>query len=147
MTPYFLPRASLLGALQGAALRGLDVQVLLPEHSDQPWMDWATRHLLWQLLQHHVRVFMRPRPFAHTKLILVDDYYLQFGTANLDSRSMRLNFELMVEAYDPALQAELSRHFAEARQGCRRLALADVDSRPLAAQLRDGLFWLFSPFL
>jgi cardiolipin synthase A/B len=147
MTPYFLPRSSLLGALQGAALRGLDVQVLLPERSDQPWMDWATRHLLWQLLQHHVRVFYRPPPFAHTKLILMDDYYLQFGTANLDSRSMRLNFELMVEAYDPALQAVLSRHFMDARAACRPVALADVDSRPLAAQLRDGFFWLFSPFL
>jgi cardiolipin synthase len=147
MTPYFLPRASLLDALQGAALRGLDVQVLLPERSDQPWIDWATRHLLWQLLQYHVRVFYRPPPFAHTKLILVDDYYLQFGTANLDSRSMRLNFELMVEAYDPVLQAALSRHFDDARPTCRPVALAEVDSRPLAAQLRDGFFWLFSPFL
>jgi cardiolipin synthase A/B len=94
-----------------------------------------------------VRVFYRPPPFAHTKLILMDDYYLQFGTANLDSRSMRLNFELMVEAYDPALQAVLSRHFMDARAACRPVALADVDSRPLAAQLRDGFFWLFSPFL
>jgi cardiolipin synthase len=147
MTPYLLPRPSILGALQAAALRGLDVRILLPSRSDQPWLDWATRHLLWQLLQHRVRTFLRPPPFAHTKLILLDDYYLQFGTANLDSRSMRLNFELMVEAYDAPLVADLARHFEAACAGSREVLLDEVETRPLLTQLRDGFFWLFSPFL
>ncbi len=147
MTPYLLPRPSMLASLQAAALRGLDVTILIPEHSDQPWIDWATEHLLWQLLQHHVTVKRRPAPFAHSKLILVDDYYLQFGTANLDTRSMRLNFELMVEVYDRPLVAELSRHFESASAESRLVTLEEVNSRSLGVRLRDGAFWMFSPFL
>ena len=147
MTPYLLPRPSMLAALQAAALRGLDVRILLPSRSNQPWMDWAMRHLLWQLLQYHVHVLLRPPPFAHSKLILVDDYYLQFGTANLDSRSMRLNFELMVEAYDMKLVTDLARHFEAVCADSLPASLQDVDGRSLGTKLRDGLFWLFSPFL
>lgn len=147
MTPYFLPSPGLLGSLQSAALRGVDVRILIPEHSDQPWMDWATRHMLWQLLQHHVSVYYRPDPFAHSKLILMDDYYLQFGTANIDSRSLRLNFELMVETYDVSLARQMSQHFSDAWAQGRPAELADLDARPLSTRLRDGFVWLFSPFL
>jgi cardiolipin synthase A/B len=147
MTPYLLPGPGLLGSLQSAALRGVEVRILIPEHSDQPWMDWATQHMLWQLLQHHVSVYYRPGPFAHSKLILVDDYYLQFGTANLDSRSLRLNFELMVETYDVSLSRQLSQHFSEACAQARLALLSDLDARPLPTRLRDGFVWLFSPFL
>jgi cardiolipin synthase len=147
MTPYFLPPVSLTSALQSAALRGVDVSIVVPSRSDQPWMDWATRHTLAHLLQRQVRVFLRPPPFAHTKLLIMDDWYVQFGSANLDSRSLRLNFELMVESYGKPLAQELATHFAGVRATSRRLRLEDLAQRKLPARLRDALCWLFSPYL
>lgn len=147
MTPYLVPPPALLSALQSAALRGVDVCVLLPRRSDQVWMDGATRHLLWQLLQHQVRVHWRPPPFAHTKLLIVDDYYVHFGSANMDTRSLRLNFEAVVEVYDRALAATLVRHFETERAKSRAVSLEQLKRRSLAARLRDAFFWLFTPYL
>ncbi|MBV8062789.1 MAG: PLDc N-terminal domain-containing protein [Nevskia sp.] len=147
MTPYFLPPAPLASALQSAALRGVEVSIIIPERSDQPWMKWAAQHSLHHLLQRQVKVYLRPPPFAHTKLIVVDDWYAQFGSANLDTRSLRLNFELMVESYGRPLATGLARHFATVRDGSRPLTVEQLERRRFPARLRDALCWLFSPYL
>jgi cardiolipin synthase A/B len=147
MTPYFIPPRELLGALQTAALRGVDVSILLPEHNNLFFMHRATRHLLWELLQRDVRVYLQPGPFVHSKLLLVDDDYAQMGSANLDPRSLRLNFELNVEIIDADFAAELSEHYAAARSQAREITLEDVDRRSVGTRLVDGMAWLFSPYL
>jgi cardiolipin synthase len=129
MTPYFLPPAPLTSALQSAALRGVDVSIVIPARSDQPWMKWATQHFLRHLLQRQVKVYLRPPPFAHTKLILVDDWYVQFGSANLDTRSLRLNFELMVESYGRPLAQQLAQHFAAVRAASRAVTVEELARR------------------
>ena len=147
MTPYFLPPSPLMSALQSAALRGIDVSIIIPQRSDQRWMDWATRHILRHLLRRQVKVFLRPAPFAHTKLLIVDDWYVQFGSANLDTRSLRLNFELMVENYGEPLATKMAAHFSEVRRASRAVEPKDLDSRRFPARFRDALCWLFSPYL
>jgi cardiolipin synthase A/B len=147
MTPYFLPPAELVGALQSAALRGVRVDIILPQRSNLPWVDWACRHSLAWLLGREVRVWLRPAPFAHSKMFLVDDYYAQIGSANLDPRSLRLNFELMLEVFDTALVRRLGAEFDEVRAACRALGVKELASRGLPARLRDAFFWLFSPYL
>ncbi len=147
MTPYFIPPRELLGALQAAALRGVDVAVVLPARNNLFFVHRAARHALWELLQRGVRVYYQGGPFVHSKLLLVDEDYAQIGSANVDPRSLRLNFELAVEVYDRALVAELDRHFASARAGAEEVHLADVDARRLHTRLLDGAAWLFSPYL
>lgn len=147
MTPYLVPPPALLSALQAAALRGVDVCVLLPRRSDQAWMDGATRHLLWQLLQNQVRVHWRPPPFAHAKLLIVDDYYVHFGSANMDTRSLRLNFEAVVEVYGRELTGILAQHFKTEMAKSTAVSLGQLNRRPLPARLRDAFYWLFTPYL
>ncbi|MBX3705799.1 MAG: PLDc N-terminal domain-containing protein [Pseudomonadales bacterium] len=147
MTPYFLPPRELLGALQAAALRGVDVAVLLPGQNNLPYVHRATRHGLWEYLKRGVRVYYQPPPFVHSKLLLIDDDYAQIGSANLDERSLRLNFELVVEVYDRALVSELGAHIEAVRATSREVTLAEVDGRPLLRRLADGIAWLFSPYL
>lgn len=147
MTPYFLPPAPLASALQAAALRGVDVSIIIPAHNDQPWMQWAAQHSLRHLLQRQVKVYLRPGPFAHTKLILMDDWYVQFGSANLDTRSLRLNFELMVESYGRPLARQLAQHFSEVRAASHPVTEEELARRRFPARLRDALCWLFSPYL
>ena len=147
MTHYFLPARELLGALQAAALRGVDVSILLPGKNNLPFVHWATRNMLWELLQHGVAVRYQPPPFVHSKFLLVDDRYVQVGSANLDPRSLRLNFELNVEIFDADLSATLDAHFHAAWQRSRDITLAEISQRRLAARTRDALCWLFSPYL
>lgn len=147
MTPYFLPPRELIGALQAAAIRGIEVIVVLPERSNLPYVDWATRNMLWELLLRDVRVYLQPAPFNHGKLFVVDRCYSLIGSTNWDARSLRLNFELQVEIYDETLADELADHIDRRAASGRELSLAEVDGRGIPARLRDSICWLFSPYL
>ncbi|MGI9334921.1 MAG: phospholipase D-like domain-containing protein, partial [Gammaproteobacteria bacterium] len=147
LTPYFLPSREMVAALQTAALRGVLVNVVLPQRSNLRYVDWATRKVLPELIHRGVRVYLQPPPFAHTKLFLVDGVYSLIGSANMDPRSLRLNFELMVEVFCPGLGAELTRY---ARDICARSTIvtaAELDTRPVVTKARDSVAWLFSPYL
>jgi cardiolipin synthase len=147
MTPYFIPSRSQLAALGTAALRGVDVQLLLPEENNLPFVGWASRGYLTELLEFGIEVRYQPPPFVHTKLFLVDDIWSLIGSANLDPRSLRLNFELNLEVYDPATAARLAAHFDESFARSRPVTAAELAALPLAARLRDAGAKLFSPYL
>jgi cardiolipin synthase len=147
MTPYFLPPRGVLSALQTAALRGLAVDVVLPRRSNLPYVDWATRNMLWELLKWGGRVFWQPPPFSHTKLFVVDGTYAQIGSANIDARSLRLNFELNLEIFDSAVGGRIERFIDEAIDESSPVSIAQLDGRPLPVKLRDAAAWLFSPYL
>ena len=147
MTPYFLPPRELIAPLEAAALQGIDLAIILPEQNNLPYVHRATRHMLWELLERGAHVYYQPPPFVHSKFLLIDDDYAQIGSANLDTRSLRLNFELNVEVYDRGLVGSLGEHFAEVRHASKPVTLTEVDARPLATKLVDGAAWLFSPYL
>jgi cardiolipin synthase len=123
------------------------VDIILPAHNNLPFMHWATRNMLWELVKWGVNVRYRQGPFAHTKLFLVDEHYAQVGSANLDPRSLRLNFELMVEVSAAAFAAELTGDVRAMLAESRPVTLAELDGRPVPARLRDAFFWLFTPYL
>lgn len=147
MTPYFLPPTAMRAELQAAALRGVRVDVILPARNNLPFVQWASRHMLAELLRYGVRIYEQPAPFNHSKMFAVDSVYAQIGSANLDARSLRLNFELAVEIYEPAFAQTLAAHFTAVRARSREITLEEIQNRPLAARLRDALCWLFSPYL
>lgn len=147
MTPYFLPSRELTAALQNAALRGVDVSVLLPGRNNLPFVHWATAKMLWQLLQKGARVYYQPPPFVHSKLFIIDDHYAQIGSANIDPRSLRLNFELAVEVYGEAVNSVLAPHFKQCLNAARPVTFEEVEARSIPVRIRDGLSWLFSPYL
>lgn len=145
MTPYFLPDESLLSALAMAAMRGVAVDIVVPQTSDHPWIDWATRANIGPLLSNDVRIWRCPPPFRHSKLMVVDDEWCLIGSSNWDIRSFRLNFELCVEIYERDLAAALNGVMLQ----CRGPALteADLDRRPLPVCLRDAAARLMLPYL
>ncbi|REK10213.1 MAG: cardiolipin synthase, partial [Planctomycetota bacterium] len=147
LTPYFLPEASLIGALNVAALRGVEVDIILPEANNLAMVKWASTALLWQVLQRGCRVWMSPPPFEHTKLMVVDRTWLLFGSGNWDPRSLRLNFEFDVECYDKELAAQTYELCLKKRAAARNVTLAEVDGRSIPIRLRDGLVRLLTPYL
>ncbi|MFN2644989.1 MAG: phospholipase D-like domain-containing protein, partial [Burkholderiales bacterium] len=84
LTPYFIPDQSLISALDAAALRGVEVDIVLPLDSDLPHVRWAMFGQLWQVLDHGCRVWLRPGPFDHSKLLVVDGAWTLIGSANWD---------------------------------------------------------------
>ena len=106
-SPYFVPDGMILGALQAAALRGVDVRVLMPRQADA-WMFRFVPYAFFPAVKEAgVRVYLYEEGFMHQKVVLVDDDYAAVGTANFDNRSFRLNFEVTVLAHDAAFCADV----------------------------------------
>ena len=147
MTPYFLPDDAIFQALDVAAMRGVQVDIVLPEENNLALIGWASDAMLWQALGRGCNVWMSPPPFEHTKLMVVDSSWAMFGSGNWDERSMRLNFEFNVETYDRGLAARLDDRIAAVIARSRRRTLAEVDGRSLPVRLRDGVARLLSPYL
>jgi cardiolipin synthase A/B len=143
VTPYFLPPDPLTMALGLAALRGVRVDIVLPDHSNHPVLDWARRIPLRPLIVAGCRVWLAGAPFDHSKLMVIDGTWSLIGSANWDTRSFRLNFELNVELHDPDFAARIS----AIGHGARRLALAELDADPLPIRLRNSAARLLQPYL
>ncbi|MDD2335720.1 MAG: phospholipase D-like domain-containing protein, partial [Geobacteraceae bacterium] len=94
-----------------------------------------------------IRIYYQPPPFVHTKLFIVDGFWSLIGSANLDPRSLRLNFELNLETYDCHFNGMLEKHYLESLSRSREISLAEMDGRPLPEKLRDGAAKLLSPYL
>lgn len=146
-TPYFLPDQSLIAALNTAALRGIDVDILLPSRNDHRVVQWASQALYWQLLQRGCRIWHSPPPFDHSKLMLVDREWALVGSTNWDPRSLRLNFELNIECHDPALGAALATWFDDRRAVASAVTAEDVAAMSLPERLRNGAARLLTPYL
>lgn len=147
VTPYFLPHRKLIGALQSAALRGVDVRVIVPGKNNWPIVQWALGHVLWELVNVGVRIYEQPPPFAHTKCILVDDSYALVGSTNLDPRSLRLNFELGIEVFSETFNATLAEHVAQLCDAATEVTRDAVVNKSTVARMRDATVALFSPYL
>ena len=104
-------------------------------------------HNLRHILDRDLRVYLQPAPFVHTKAILIDDYYSLVGSANLDPRSLRLNFEIVVEVFNQPFAQELGEHFEQNLASCNLLDENQLLSRPAWEKTRNALAWLFSPYL
>lgn len=147
MTPYFLPDPDVISALNLAAMRGVQVDIILPSRINVPFVLFASRAMWSQVLQHGCRIWLTPLPFDHSKLMLVDGCWVLLGSANWDSRSLRLNFEFNLECYDVELAQRLEQLFETRMDGAHPVTLDEVNDRPLLARLRDGIAHLLTPYL
>ena len=147
MTPCFIPPPELIAELQSAALRGLEVSLLLPSHSNLRYVDWATMHWLPALIKRGVQVYLQQPPFSHAKLFIIDAHYAQIGSVNVDTRSLRLNFEIAVEVFCAAQCGPLASFISELQQRSVRLTWAQARCVPPLAGVRNSLCWLISPYL
>lgn len=137
----------MITALSVAALRGVNIEIIIPEVLDHRVVKWASNALLWQVLEKGCRVWFTPPPFDHSKLFTIDGVWTLFGSSNWDARSFRLNFELNVEAFGKTLAHAVDALIAERRARGRDVTLEMIDARPTPVRIRDGLARLFVPYL
>ena len=145
-SPYFIPDPGLERALVCAALRGVDVRVLLPGRCDVPLAGAAARSYYPALLRGGVRVFHYEPSMLHAKTLVVDDACV-VGTANADIRSFRLNFEIGALVAESRFVAALRFQFESDLDVSREISLDDVQARSFPRRLADSAARLLSPVL
>jgi cardiolipin synthase len=145
MTPYFLPDDRLITVLALAAMRGVTVDLVLPQNSNHPTLDWGARAHIGPLLAAQCRVWTHAAPFDHSKLMTVDGKWCLVGSANWDMRSFRLNFELNVEIYHSELVLQLERFITQKQEV--RLAADALEKFSLPVTLRNNAARLMLPYL
>ena len=143
-TPYFVPSESARMAIVSAALRGLDVHLIVPEKSDSRVVDAAARSYFGEMLAAGVQIHCSPY-MLHTKALLVDDETLILGSANFDNRSFRLNFELCIMLEDSDLALTLSQVLLEDMNNSQKII--KLKSQTLLNRLAEASARLLSPML
>ena len=146
ITPYFVPTEAARYALTSAALRGVDVRVLVPRRSDSLVVSAAARSYYDELLAAGIRVFEYQPRMLHSKLLLVDNATVLIGSANFDNRSFRLNFELSLLLRCAPLAAELEAVFLTDLREAREIA-ANRPPPALPRRLAEACARLLSPLL
>ena len=147
MTPYFLPDRTLVSALNHAALRGVKVDILLPELNNLKYVQWASKAQYGQVLEGGCRIYHSPGPFDHGKILIVDDYWFLMGSTNWDPRSFRLNFEFNVEVFDKNLTGRLKRMVEKRIRDADEVTLEKIKAMSKVRRALYGWVWLFSPYL
>ncbi|MCC7299711.1 MAG: cardiolipin synthase [Verrucomicrobia bacterium] len=147
ITPYFVPPVDLLRALRSAALRGVDVRLIVPQKNNHFYAGLASRALYEELLLAGVRIFERRPPFMHAKALVVDGEFSLIGTANLDVRSLSLNYETCLAVYGEDFADIMKDIIHEDINSSDEVLLADWQSRSAGSRLRENLAALLTPIL
>lgn len=146
-TPYFLPNQAILTAMRVAALRGVDVKIILPHRSDSKLVYWASMSYVSDLLEAGVEVYLYDAGFNHSKVIIIDNEISSVGSANLDIRSFEDNFEVTALLYDVHIADELTRYFEEDLAASSRVTREQWDKRSNLHAAYESVARMFSPLL
>ena len=144
-TPYLIPDEPFESALRVAELRGVDVQVIVPKEGDSKLVTMASRTYCQALAKAGIPVHEFGPPMLHAKTMVIDETVAIVGTANLDNRSFRLNFEVAAAFYDARVIRHLARRFEQDRRHTRKLTTKRRSQ--MATQLAESVARLTSPVL
>jgi cardiolipin synthase len=147
VTPYFVPDRAMRAALRHAALRGVRVELIVSQVTDVIGIIWASRSYYAELLDVGVNIYEWPLGMLHSKFMTIDDQWMMVGSANIDVRSFRLNFEATALVYDQQITQAAGEWFAARREESEQMTLEEVYGWPLRSKLALGLARLVSPVL
>ncbi|MFU0824353.1 MAG: Cardiolipin synthase [Clostridium sp.] len=146
-TPYFIPDESILEALKIASLSGVDVRIMVPSKPDHPFVYWASLSYIGELLKTGVRSYTYDKGFIHSKVMTVDGNVSSVGTANMDVRSFKLNFEVNAFIYDNNVSKSLEDIFEEDIHDCTEITKNLYAKRSLYIKFKESISRLLSPVL
>lgn len=140
-TPYLAPDESMMVALKNAARSGVDVRILIPDKKDHIFLYWNNLTCANELMGSGVRVWRYNDGFIHEKMVLMDDMCVSIGSANLDHRSLTLNFESNVMMYSERLNSEVADRFLQDLESSTEYSCAEYDRSTLMMRIRMAVSW------
>ncbi|MDE7421014.1 MAG: cardiolipin synthase, partial [Muribaculaceae bacterium] len=146
-TPYFLPTDALLKALQGAALSGVDVRIMIPEHTDSILLGYGSRSFIADCLKAGIKLYLFTPGMLHAKTMIIDDDFVTTGSVNFDFRSFENNFEANLLIYSESVNRKMRDIYFEDLQASRKLTISKWRKRSLWERTIESLVRLFAPLL
>ncbi len=146
-TPYFLPTDALLKALQGAALTGVDVRIMIPEQTDSVLLGYGSRSYIDDCLKAGVKVYLFTPGMLHAKTMIIDDDFVTTGSVNFDFRSFENNFEANLLIYSDAVNRKMRDIYFHDLSACQKLTLSSWRARSRWNRFVEALVRLFAPIL
>ena len=146
-SPYFAPDDGLLEALKTAAISGVDVRIIIPAKPDHLFVHSCSLNYMGELLEAGVRCYEYTKGFIHSKVMTMDGIVTSVGTANMDIRSYKLNFEVNAFIYDDKTTAEFDRQFMKDINDSREITLEEYNNRGIKRKIQESFARLISPLL
>lgn len=146
-TPYFVPDETVLQSLRISALSGVDVKIMIPANPDHKFMKWAANSYIGDLLDAGAKIYLYEKGFIHAKTIVSDDAVCSVGTANMDIRSFRLNFETNGFIYNRYISQEMKKVFEVDIRESRFVTKEDYTNRSKLNKIAESIVRLLSPIL
>ncbi|MCQ2192534.1 MAG: cardiolipin synthase [Paludibacteraceae bacterium] len=146
-TPYFLPNATIVNALQCAALGGVDVRIIIPRHSDAAFALKSSMSYIDEMLKAGVKVYYYEGGFIHSKTIVIDDVLSTVGSANMDFRSFEQNFEINTWIYDPQFANTMKEIFLSDQEKSEQINYEEWKNRSRLKKFGESWARLFSPLM
>lgn len=146
-TPYFIPDESLLKALKCAALSGVELIILFPKIADHKIVNMASYSYFQEILDSGGKVYLYNKGFLHSKVIIIDDFMASTGSANMDLRSFKLNFEVNAFIYDSNIIEEIKKYFMIDLSNSEELEKVKFEDRGHFMKIKESISRLFSPLL
>lgn len=146
-TPYFIPDESLMDTLRIAALSGVKIKIMIPNKPDHPFVYWATLSYVGELLNNGAEIYIYQNGFLHAKTIIVDGKISSVGTANIDVRSFRLNFEVNAFLYDKEIAKKLVEAFQKDIELSTQMTKQLYQKRSIGIRFKESISRLLSPIL
>nr|WP_298995496.1 cardiolipin synthase [uncultured Allomuricauda sp.] len=145
--PYIIPNYAILQSLKTAALSGLDVRLLMSETTDSKLVDWCVRAYFESYLKAGIKLYLYPKGFMHSKVVICDDNLVSVGTANLDDRSLHQNYEVNALVYDKRICEQMKEQFLVDCEKSIRLNYKAYKNRGWPSKILEGTAKLMSPLL
>ena len=146
-SPYFVPDDNILESIRIAALSGVNVKIIIPGNPDHPFVYWAALSYLNELLRAGVKCYQYTKGFIHSKLIIVDGFVTSVGTANMDVRSFKLNFETNAFIYDSQTASDFEAIFIQDLKDSTEITLEWYRNLSKTAKIKESISRLLSPLL
>lgn len=146
-TPYFVPDEPFMEALKISALSGIDIRIMVPGRPDHFFMEWMLSANIGILLNYGIKVYRYQNGFIHSKTIVSDGKVCSIGTANLDIRSFKLNFEVNAVIYNEEVSKEQEEIFYKDEENCKLVEKEEYDKRSRNLKIKESLVRLIAPIL
>ena len=146
-TPYLVPDEPILEALRISALSGVDVRIIVPDKPDHFFMEWVLSANIANLIDYGVKIYRYNNGFIHSKTIVSDDIVSSIGTANMDNRSFRLNFEVNAFIYNENVAKEQEAIFLNDQEKSKLVIKEEYDKRSKSLKIKESLIRLLAPIL
>jgi cardiolipin synthase len=147
VTPYFIPTESIMKAITTVSRSGVEVELMIPFEGDSWIVQAASLSYVSKLLQAGVKVYLYKKGFIHAKVIIIDETFASVGTANMDSRSFNMNYEINTYLYEKSQAEILIKQFETDLESCDCIHLEKWKNRRTTQKLKESICRLLAPLL